>query len=109
MYVNELVKPVLACFRDQDSRVRYYSCEALYNIVKVTRGSMLPFFNEIFDALSKVCMYLFSIVEKKLEKIPIVFSSPEHEVLMVSYCDQSLSVVRALSTYCFKRLLLQNI
>ena len=37
-----------------------------------------------------------------------VFSSPEHEVLMVSYCDQSLSVVRALSTFCFKRLLLQN-
>ena len=23
-----------------------------------------------------------------------LFSSPEHEVLMVSYCDQSLSVVR---------------
>ena len=37
-----------------------------------------------------------------------IFSSPEHEVLMVSYCDQSLSVVRALSTFCFKRLLLQN-
>ena len=36
------------------------------------------------------------------------FSSPEHEVLMVRYCDQSLSVVRALSTFCFKRLLLQN-
>ena len=36
------------------------------------------------------------------------FSSPEHEVLMVSYCDQSLSIVRALSTFCFKRLLLQN-
>jgi len=52
--VNELVKPVLACFRDADSQVRYYSCEALYNIVKVTRGSVLPFFNEVFDALSKV-------------------------------------------------------
>ena len=37
-----------------------------------------------------------------------VFSSPEHEVLMVSYCDQSLSVVRALSAFCFKRFLLQN-
>ena len=36
------------------------------------------------------------------------FSSPEHKVLMVSYCDQSLSVVRALSTFCFKQLLLQN-
>ena len=23
-----------------------------------------------------------------------LFSSPEHEVLMVSYCDQSLSVIR---------------
>ena len=37
-----------------------------------------------------------------------LISSPEHEVLIVSYCDQSLSVVRALSTFCFKRLLLQN-
>ncbi|KAL3860333.1 hypothetical protein ACJMK2_010472 [Sinanodonta woodiana] len=54
IYVTELVKPVLACFHDQDSRVRYYACEALYNIVKVTRGSVLPFFNEIFDGLSKL-------------------------------------------------------
>ena len=41
---------IMPCF----PQVRYYSCEALYNIVKVTRGSVLPFFNEIFDALSKV-------------------------------------------------------
>ena len=27
-----------------------------------------------------------------------IFSSPEHEVLMVSYCDQSLSVVRRASS-----------
>ena len=38
----------------------------------------------------------------------VIFSSSEHEVLMVSYCDQSLSVVRALSTFCFKQLLLQH-
>ena len=29
-------------------------------------------------------------------------------MLMVRYCDQSLSVVRALSTFCFKQLLLKN-
>ena len=29
-------------------------------------------------------------------------------MLMVSYCDQFLSVVRVLSTFCFKQLLLQN-
>lgn len=50
--VDELVLPVLSCFRDQDSRVRYRACESLYNIVKVARGSVLPFFNDIFDSLS---------------------------------------------------------
>ena len=30
-------------------------------------------------------------------KIVIIFSSSEHEVLMVSYCDQSMSVVRRAS------------
>ena len=44
----------------------------------------------------------------KTTTIPEIVSLPEHEVLMVSYCDQSLSVVRALSTFCFKRYLLQN-
>ena len=53
-YASELVKPVLTCFADADSRVRYYGCEALYNIVKVARGAVLPFFNEIFDGLSRV-------------------------------------------------------
>ena len=46
--------------------------------------------------------------EPKQSQFLDIFSSPEHEVLMVSYCDQSLSVVRALSAFCFKRLLLQN-
>ena len=53
-YVQELVKPILACFFDSDSRVRYYGCEALYNIVKVAWASVLPFFNDIFDGLSRV-------------------------------------------------------
>ena len=35
-----------------------------------------------------------------------MFSSPEHKVLKVSYCDQSMSVVRTASTICFKSLLL---
>ena len=54
MYLSLLVPPVLSCFFDQDSRVRYYACEALYNIAKVARETILPFFNDIFDGLSKV-------------------------------------------------------
>lgn len=46
--------PVLACFADNDSRVRYYACEAMYNISKVARTDILEFFNRIFDGLSKV-------------------------------------------------------
>ncbi|KAL9679247.1 hypothetical protein QQ045_017103 [Rhodiola kirilowii] len=39
---------------DQESRVRYYACEALYNIAKVVRGDFIFFFNRIFDALCKL-------------------------------------------------------
>ncbi|XP_076449714.1 protein VAC14 homolog [Babylonia areolata] len=56
-YISELVLPVIACFHDVDSRVQYYACEALYNIVKVARGAVLPFFNDIFDGLSKLAAH----------------------------------------------------
>jgi vesicle coat complex subunit len=32
---QKIVPPVLNSFTDQDSRVRYFACEALYNIAKV--------------------------------------------------------------------------
>lgn len=54
-YLEVIVPPVLACFTDQDARVRYYACEAMYNIAKVAKGEILKYFNHIFDALCKVC------------------------------------------------------
>lgn len=33
--MKQIVPPVINSFSDQDSRVRYYACEALYNIAKV--------------------------------------------------------------------------
>ena len=53
-YLQVIVPPVLACFTDQDARVRYYACEAMYNISKVAKGEVLIFFNDIFDTLCKV-------------------------------------------------------
>ncbi|RIA92298.1 vacuolar protein 14 C-terminal Fig4p binding-domain-containing protein [Glomus cerebriforme] len=53
-YLEEIVPPVLACFADQDSRVRYYACESMYNIAKVSKGEILRYFNEVFDAMSKL-------------------------------------------------------
>lgn len=53
-YLDDIVHPVLACFGDQDARVRYYACESMYNISKVANGEILVYFNEVFDALSKL-------------------------------------------------------
>ncbi|CEJ93426.1 Putative Vacuole morphology and inheritance protein [[Torrubiella] hemipterigena] len=53
-YLAKIVPPVLACFTDQDARVRYYACEAMYNIAKVAKGEILVYFNNIFDQLCKL-------------------------------------------------------
>mmetsp|Transcript_88456 Transcript_88456/g.245644 ORF Transcript_88456/g.245644 Transcript_88456/m.245644 type:complete len:743 (-) Transcript_88456:31-2259(-) len=53
-FLPPLVLPVLELFKDEDARVRYYACEALYNITKVASESVLPHFNEIFDGLCKL-------------------------------------------------------
>ncbi|KAI8917713.1 vacuolar protein 14 C-terminal Fig4p binding-domain-containing protein [Powellomyces hirtus] len=53
-HLDAIVPPILSCFTDQDSRVRYYACESMYNVAKVARGDILKYFNEVFDALSKL-------------------------------------------------------
>lgn len=37
--------------------MRYYACEAMYNIAKVGKGEILIYFNSIFDQLCKVRPY----------------------------------------------------
>lgn len=39
---------------DQDLRVRYLAAESLYNVVKVSRGAILPSFPKIFASLSRL-------------------------------------------------------
>jgi vacuole morphology and inheritance protein 14 len=53
-FLDQLVPPVLRCFRDQDSKIRYYACESLYNLAKIARHRILQFYNQIFDALCKL-------------------------------------------------------
>ncbi|KAM0792832.1 hypothetical protein ACM66B_002598 [Microbotryomycetes sp. NB124-2] len=53
-HLAAIVPPVFACFNDPDSRVRYFACESMYNIAKVAKGEILIFFNELFDAMSKL-------------------------------------------------------
>ncbi|XP_077293243.1 protein VAC14 homolog isoform X2 [Arctopsyche grandis] len=53
LYLGDLMPPILACFSDPEIRVRYFACEALYNVSKVMRGAILVHFTDIFNALSK--------------------------------------------------------
>lgn len=53
-YLRKILPPVLTCFGDQNDQVRFYACESLYNIAKISRGEILPYFNEIFDVLCKI-------------------------------------------------------
>jgi len=53
-YMSKFVGPLLDCFVDPENKIRYFSAECLYNIAKVSKGEVLVYFNDIFDALSKV-------------------------------------------------------
>lgn len=61
-YMEKFVGPLLDCFVDPENRIRYFSAECLYNIAKVSKGEVLVYFNDIFDALSKVCHFHFSAI-----------------------------------------------
>nr|CEL66036.1 TPA: Protein VAC14 homolog [Neospora caninum Liverpool] len=49
-----LLPPLLRAFSDPEARVRYYACEALYNVLKVAQASALTFLNDIFDGVCKL-------------------------------------------------------
>ena len=53
-FLPSIVPPILQAFSDNDSRVRYYACESMYNIGKVAKLHILEWFNEIFDQLTKL-------------------------------------------------------
>jgi len=53
-YLDALLPPVLHCTDDPEARVRYYACESLFNIAKVSRHVILEHFNSIFEGLTKL-------------------------------------------------------
>ncbi|KMZ66241.1 VAC14-like protein [Zostera marina] len=53
-HLDQIIPPILNSFLDQDIQVRYYACEALYNIAKIVRGEIVVFFNQIFNVLCKI-------------------------------------------------------
>lgn len=55
--LGEIVRPVARSLSDQDDRVRYYACEALFNIAKVTQEDFISdkyLFQEVFSSLFRL-------------------------------------------------------
>ena len=59
---------VLKCLEDSDSKVRYYSSEALYNIAKAARANIIHYFDQFFYALCQ----LFADVDTDVKKISLL-------------------------------------
>ena len=64
-YFPLFLNPVLKCLEDSDSKVRYYSSEALYNIAKAAHSGIINYFDRFFYALCQ----LFADVDTDVKKI----------------------------------------
>lgn len=53
-FIEEIVNPILNCLMDTETKVRYFASESLYNVVKVSRGSIIPLFPSLFTSLSRL-------------------------------------------------------
>lgn len=65
--------------------MRYYACEALYNIAKVAREPFIIFFNEVFDAMFRLCADPESNVQNAVQFLDnlvkdIVAASPRFNI-----------------------------
>ncbi|CAJ1446748.1 unnamed protein product [Effrenium voratum] len=63
-YVQQITKPVLLSFSDEDAQVRYKACEAFYNIAKVMRSGILQDMGAVFDGLCR----LYTDVEQNIKE-----------------------------------------
>lgn len=52
--MDNLITPVIHTVEDPDPRVRYYACESLYNIIRITGHECLEYFNYLFDCLCRL-------------------------------------------------------
>ncbi|KAH8926722.1 ARM repeat-containing protein [Atractiella rhizophila] len=51
-FLGSLIPPISIGLRDSSNSIRYFDLESMYNVTKVAKGDILPWFNELFDALS---------------------------------------------------------
>eukprot|EP00435_Cladocopium_sp_Y103_P022734 s2400_g5.t1 len=61
---QKITNPILVCFSDEDSHVRYKACEAFYNVAKVIRSGILEDMGAVFHGLCR----LYTDVEQQIKE-----------------------------------------
>jgi len=61
---QKITQPILVCFSDEDSNVRYKACEAFYNVAKVIRSGILQDMGSVFHGLCR----LYTDVEQTIKE-----------------------------------------
>ena len=67
--VPSLIFPVVSCFRENDSKIRYSAVEAMYNIGKICRREILQNFDDIFRPMTDLFADNDQNVKKAAEKL----------------------------------------
>ncbi|CAH8579557.1 unnamed protein product [Schistosoma turkestanicum] len=53
LFHGPIILPIIRTFHDNDPRVRHYACEALFNVMKITRKETLNYLSDVLDAISR--------------------------------------------------------
>jgi vacuole morphology and inheritance protein 14 len=73
--VSYLINPVLFCFRDPDSKIRYAAVESMYNISKICRSQVLLLFDQIFKPMTELFADNDLNVKKAVEKLDLLLKT----------------------------------
>ncbi|CDR93928.1 hypothetical protein, conserved [Babesia bigemina] len=87
-HADAFIHVALPYFTDQDSAVRYYACESLFNIFKKAPDAVTRNFSEIFDGVCKLCCDIDDDVRQTSELMSrlvkdIILQNGNHTVEMV--------------------------
>ena len=93
-YLGQIIDPVSLSLSDQDARVRYYACEALYNIAKSMQEEFISnqeLFLNVFNALFNLYGDMDSNVQNAAQHLDevlksIVTSSSDFDISELMHC-----------------------
>lgn len=84
--IPSLIFPVVTCFRDNDTKIRYSAVEAMYNICKICRVKVLESFDGIFRPMTELFADSDNNVKKAVEKLDLLLKT------LVVECEASSKI-----------------